>query len=49
MVVTFTAKEILLVLISVKGQVDLRVIVKPEELDQWRKSMITLGIEPTTF
>ena len=42
-------QETFLVLISVRGWVDPRVIVRPEELCQWRNPIIILGIEPSTF
>jgi hypothetical protein len=38
-----------LVLISVRGSVDLRVIVRLEELDQLRKPITSWGIELVTF
>jgi hypothetical protein len=38
--------EMFLVPISVEGWVDLRAIVRPEELSQWK---IELGIEHATF
>jgi hypothetical protein len=42
-------QEIFLILISVRGWVDHRAIVRPERICQWKSPMTPLKIDPASF